>query len=72
MFSGLYIRDLKKCLVDGKACPKIAKETKAIAWVDGNKALGAVVGYFCTNLAIKKAKDIGVGWVVANSELHST
>lgn len=63
---GLYIGDMKKCLVDGKAKPKIEKETPATAWVDGKDALGAVVGHFCMALAIKKAKECGVGWIVAN------
>lgn len=60
------MNDMKKCLVDGKATPKIVKETPATAWVDGGDGLGAVVGHFCVDLAIKKAKEVGVGWIVAN------
>lgn len=62
-----YINDVKKGLVDGKAAPKIKKETVATALVDGNCALGAAVAFFCTDLAIKKAKQVGVGLVAANS-----
>jgi LDH2 family malate/lactate/ureidoglycolate dehydrogenase len=40
-------------------------ETVATACVDGNNLLGPVVGKFCMNLAIKKAKDAGIGMVVA-------
>ena len=29
---------------------------------------GAVVGKYCMELAIKKAKDVGIGWVVAKGE----
>jgi LDH2 family malate/lactate/ureidoglycolate dehydrogenase len=41
------------------------KETAATAYVDGQNGLGPVVGNYCMDLAIKKAKGSGVGWVVA-------
>lgn len=41
------------------------QEQAGTAWVDGNNLLGPVVGNFCMDLAIKKAKEAGVGWVVA-------
>lgn len=66
-FKEIYLNDIKKCLVNGKATPEIVKEGPATAWVDGKNALGAVVGYFCVKLAIKKAEEVGVGWVAANS-----
>lgn len=50
--------------------PKILKEHAASAWVDGNNLLGPVVGNFCMDLAIKKAKETGVGWVVAKGKLN--
>lgn len=60
-----YINDVKRGLVDGNAHPEILKESPATAWVDGKRGLGAIVGNFCMDLAIKKAKAVGVGWVVA-------
>ena len=33
--------------------------------MDGNNLLGPVVGNFCIDLAIRKAKEAGIGWVVA-------
>lgn len=56
---------MKNGLCDGHAVPEILKESPATAWVDGKSALGAVVGNFCMDLAIKKAKRVGIGWVVA-------
>jgi len=38
--------------------------------VDGGNLLGPVVGNFCMSLAIKKAKDAGIGWVVAKRTNH--
>lgn len=46
------------------------QERGATAWVDGNNLLGPVVGNFCMDLAIKKAKEVGVGWVVAKGSNH--
>lgn len=51
------------CAKDGE--PVLEKETAATALVDGKNLLGPVVGNFCMNLAIKKAKEVGIGWVVA-------
>lgn len=66
----MYINDLLKNSTDGSVVPKILKETPATAWVDGCNGLGAVVGNFCMDLAIKKAKQIGVGWVCAKGSNH--
>lgn len=38
--------------------------------MDGNNAQGAVVGKFAMNVAMQKAKEAGVGWVVARNTNH--
>ncbi|KAG7273436.1 hypothetical protein CRUP_023661 [Coryphaenoides rupestris] len=50
--------------------PVVEKETGATALVDGKNLLGPVVGNFCMALALKKAKEAGVGWVVAHGSNH--
>ncbi len=42
----------------------------ATALVDGCNLLGPVVGAFCMELAISKAKELGVGIVVAKHSTH--
>jgi LDH2 family malate/lactate/ureidoglycolate dehydrogenase len=64
----MYINDLHKNSTDGLCQPKILNETPATAWIDGQNGLGAAVGNFCMDLAIKKAKTVGVGVVAAKSE----
>ncbi|XP_025831131.1 uncharacterized protein LOC108734416 [Agrilus planipennis] len=59
-----YINDVIRKSCDPNATPKILKENAATAWVDGCNGLGSVVGNYCMDLAIKKAKEVGVGWVV--------
>lgn len=61
----MYINDLHKNSTDGHVTPKILNETPAAAWVDGMNGLGAVVGNFCMDLAMEKAKATGVGVVAA-------
>uniref|UniRef100_A0A1A9VE73 Malate dehydrogenase n=1 Tax=Glossina austeni TaxID=7395 RepID=A0A1A9VE73_GLOAU len=65
-----YLNDLSTKSAEGTAVPKILKESPATAWVDGCNGLGAVVGNFCMDLAIKKAKKVGVGWVCAKNCNH--
>lgn len=66
----MYINDLQLSATDGSAVPTIINETPATAWVDGRNGLGAVVGNYCMDLAIKKAKEVGVGWVCARNSNH--
>lgn len=49
------------CKHDGK--PIILKENACTAWVDGQNLLGPVVGKFCMDLAIRKAKESGIACV---------
>ncbi|XP_042209767.1 uncharacterized oxidoreductase YjmC-like [Homarus americanus] len=66
----MYVNDLRKNLCDGGAAPTIVKESVSTAFVDGNNGLGPVVGNFCMDLAIKKAKATGIGWVCAKGSNH--
>lgn len=61
----MYVNDIKKGMCDGNAEPSILKQTAATAFVEGNNGLGPTIGNFCMQLAITKAKESGVGWVVA-------
>ncbi|BFY98450.1 hypothetical protein BsWGS_01490 [Bradybaena similaris] len=50
--------------------PEIIKQNVATALVNGNNCLGPVVGRFCMDLAIEKAKSVGIGWVSAKGSNH--
>lgn len=63
--SEMYVNDVKTGSCCAAAVPEIIKETGACAWVDGKNGLGAVVGNFCMDLAINKAKTMGIGFVTA-------
>ncbi|XP_028649358.1 uncharacterized oxidoreductase YjmC-like [Erpetoichthys calabaricus] len=66
----MYVKDIKTkiCAKDGE--PVVINESVATALVDGCNLLGPVVGNFCMDLAMKKAKDVGIGWVVARGSNH--
>lgn len=66
----MYVKDIKKGVCKGEGSPKVLKERAGSAWVDGNNLLGPVVGNFCMDLAIKKAKEAGVGWVTTKGSNH--
>lgn len=48
----------------------VLKETDTTALVDGNLGLGLYVGPHCMNMAIKKAKKHGVGFVACANSTH--
>ena len=66
----MYVGEIKKGEVEPQIRPQIVNETPAIACVDGRNGLGMVVGRYCMELAIKKAKEMGIGWVVARGSNH--
>lgn len=66
----MYVSDIENGLCDVNANPRILNETVSTAWVDGCNTLGVVVGTFAMNLAIKKAKETGIGWVAAKGSNH--
>lgn len=66
----MYVRDAKMGTCAPNAEPHILKESPSTAWVEGNNGLGPVVGNFCMQLAIQKAKKTGVGWVTAKQCNH--
>ncbi|XP_037622730.1 uncharacterized oxidoreductase YjmC-like [Sebastes umbrosus] len=66
----MYVKDIQTgiCAKDGE--PVVVNQTAATALVDGKNLLGPVVGNFCMKLALKKAKEAGIGWVVARGSNH--
>lgn len=65
-----YASELEHGLVDGAAEPAVAVDSGCCAVVDGRNALGAVVGRRAIELAIAKAREHGVGWVVCRGSNH--
>lgn len=65
----MYVRDLQDKLCASDKEPEIVNETVSTALVEGHNLLGAVVGNFCMDLAIEKAKQTGIGWVVARGNV---
>ncbi|PSN40099.1 hypothetical protein C0J52_13746 [Blattella germanica] len=70
----MYVSDIKAKTMDPNAEPSILKETPATAWVDGKNGLGPVIGNFCMDLAIKKAKTVAsnhfgiAGWYTRTAQ----
>lgn len=49
--------------VDGFAKPHILRQSETVAWADGRNAIGAVVGNWCMDVAMQKARRTGIGIV---------
>lgn len=67
----MYVKDIESGICAKEGEPVVEKESAATALVDGKNLLGPVVGNFCMDLAIKKAREVGVGWVVAHGAFAS-
>ncbi|KAJ0173989.1 hypothetical protein K1T71_010135 [Dendrolimus kikuchii] len=65
-----YINDIITKATNPNGKPMILKETAATAWVDGADALGATVGNYCMDVAIRKAKENGIGFVTCKRSNH--
>lgn len=66
----MYVKDIENRITDPTARPQIVTDFQAIALVDGKNALGQVVGKYCMELAVEKAKKFGIGMVAARGSNH--
>ncbi|ESO03740.1 hypothetical protein HELRODRAFT_191945 [Helobdella robusta] len=66
----MYVKDIQSGITVSDKEPVILKESAATAHVDGSNLLGPIVGKFSMEIAIKKAKEAGVGFVSAKGSNH--
>lgn len=66
----IYFDRIKNGILHPYKPMDILKETSTTALVDGNMGLGLYIGPACMELAIKKAKEHGIGFVVAKNSTH--
>ena len=65
-----YVDGIRAGTILPKVKPRIVKETSTTAAIDAKHGLGQPAGYFGMNLAIKKAKRSGVGFVTVRNSNH--
>lgn len=65
-----YHKEITEGLVTVKAVPEIVKETPISATIEGNDAMGQLLGVQAMDLAIEKAKKVGVGMVAVRNSNH--
>lgn len=66
----IYFDRIKNGILKPYAPITTLKETTASALLDGNLGLGLYVGPYAMQLAIKKAKECGVGFVAVRNSTH--
>ncbi|CAF1349869.1 unnamed protein product [Adineta steineri] len=66
----MYVNDIKNETTAKDGDPIILKESPGTALVDGQNLLGPYVGKFCMDIAMEKAKNIGIGLVAARRSNH--
>lgn len=67
-FSEFYVNDILSGACTPNNQPKVLKESPSTALVDANNVLGATASHFAMDIAIKKAKETGVGWVTVKGD----
>ncbi|XP_071494757.1 uncharacterized oxidoreductase YjmC-like [Diadema antillarum] len=66
----VYMNGVEAGIIAKSGQPTVLKELAATAWVDGENLLGPTVGKFCTDLAVQKAREAGIGCVVVKGSNH--
>ncbi|XP_046846602.1 uncharacterized oxidoreductase YjmC-like isoform X1 [Xenia sp. Carnegie-2017] len=66
----MYVHDVQEGTTSSIGHPVIEKETVSTALIDAKNILGPVSSTFCMDLAIKKAKETGVGWLTCHNANH--
>ena len=65
-----YYNGLKKNSIHVDAKPEIVFETPISAVIDGHSGMGQVIASFANNLAIEKAKKVGMAFVTVRNSNH--
>ena len=69
-FKPVYLDRMKAGIQNAVTNFEIIKETAATAVIDGHHGMGQVIGYKAMSMAIKKAKEYGLGMVVVRNSCH--
>ncbi len=69
-FKPIYIDRINAGIQNPVTEFEIVRETPTTAVVDGHDGMGQVIGYKSMELAIKKAKEYGMGMVVVRNSCH--
>ena len=69
-FKPIYIDRIKAGIQSPLTFFEIIKETPTTAVVDGHHGMGQVIGHKAMSLAIKKAKEFGLGMVAVRNSCH--
>ena len=65
-----YHKGIASGMIKVHAKPEIVFETPVSAVVDGHDGMGQLIGHFAMDLAIKKAKEIGMAIVTVRDSNH--
>ncbi|MFO7698235.1 MAG: Ldh family oxidoreductase [Anaerolineae bacterium] len=65
-----YLANIKRGGMNPQAQIRVERETPAIALIEGDNAFGPVVTTYAMELAIAKARQVGIGWVVIRNTTH--
>ncbi len=69
-FKPIYLDRIRDGIQNPVTNFEIIKETPTTAVVDGHDGMGQVIGHKAMSLAIKKAKEYGMGMVVVRNSCH--
>ena len=69
-FKPIYLDRIEAGIQNPVTNFEIIKETPTTAVVDGHDGMGQVIGYKAMEMAIKKAKEYGMGMVVVRNSCH--
>jgi L-2-hydroxycarboxylate dehydrogenase (NAD+) len=69
-FKPIYLDRIKAGIQNPVTNFEVVKETRTTAVVDGHDGMGQVIGVKSMNMAIEKAKEYGMGMVVARNSTH--
>lgn len=69
-FKPVYLDRIKAGIQNAKTNIEIIKETPTTAVIDGHHGMGQVIGHTAMSMAIKKAKEYGMGMVAVRNSCH--
>jgi LDH2 family malate/lactate/ureidoglycolate dehydrogenase len=66
----MYVDRIHQGLIEPVTNPEIIRESPTTAVIDGRHGIGMVIGHYSMSMAIKKAKEYGMGSVAVRNSTH--
>ncbi|MBN1152367.1 MAG: Ldh family oxidoreductase [Dehalococcoidia bacterium] len=65
-----YVENVRNGVMNPRPTIEVTLETPAVALIEADRAFGPVITTQAADLAIRKAREVGIGWILIRNHTH--